>query len=504
MFRFGSRSARSSLVRRGARFSSKTSLKSLDEIPGPYVYPLVYNIPQYLHEATNKEKLMEIYSEMSKKYGMIWKYKLASNVYLVNFHEPRDYEKVFRAEGKNPNSSILVLWPFKEYFDKIGASDSNLLTARGENWRAVRIPMQKEIFSVHASRSYADLLVPIVEDAVRKMTADGSNASGLYNKFTMETMGAVLFNKRLGNLDDTPNLRFLDAVQNVLYYCEKLISTPSQSLGKMMFWKKFEENMNTVYDEGDRYVHALEEALKSDSESDEFKLAAQSYSGKNLLTQNLTPSQIRGNLITFLFAGVDTTSVSLKWLLINLARNSEVQEKLYQEFSTKLEGRTLSTNDLDSSEFPYFRATLKESFRVTPTFGGLIRFLDDDFELNGYLIPKNTLLSYTPYPVLQDPNRLENPKLFQPERWLADTDSDAKDKSDGVYSVYAQVQFGFGPRSCLGAKLATIQLMMFCSRLLQDYRFELDPPNQKWNEVRNLTCYPDPMPTFRFVPRRDS
>jgi cytochrome P450 len=486
------------------RFSSsgnKTSVnvKSVDEIPGPYVFPLLHNFPQFLYEAMNKEKILQIHSDMFKKHGKIWKYKMGS-VYLVNLHEPRDYEKVFRAEGRNPNSSILILWPFKEYFDRLGLSDSNLLTARGEEWRSVRIPMQTEIFSVDASRSYADLLIPIVEDAVSKLAEGGDEVNEVYTRFTLEGMGAVLFNKRLGSLDRTPNLRLISAVQNVLSCCEKLMAVPFQGLSKFLFWKKFEENMNILFEEGDRYVREIEEDLNKSPESEEFKAAAQSYSGKNLLSDNLTRTQIHTNLITFLFAGVDTTSVSLKWLLINLARNPDVQEKLFQEFSSRLQGRTLCTKDLKEFEFSFFRATLKESFRVTPTFGAVVRFFNDDIELNGYNIPKNSLVFYTPFPILQDPKRLANPEKFDPERWLAKANK--ADKSDGVHSVYAQVQFGFGPRSCLGAKLATIEMMMFCSRLLQDYKIELDPPNQKWNAVRNLSLYPVPMPNFKLTPRQ--
>jgi cytochrome P450 len=479
--------------------------KPFEAIPGPFQFPFVGNFPQMVANGLQRDRY-QVSVDMYKKYGPIYKMTIG-NYHIVYVHEPRDYEKVFRAEGRNPLASVLYLWPFHEYNKQRGYGDSNLLGLKGEEWRKIRIPMQEQIFSVTASQAYADLLVPIVEDSVKLVDSFRGKLDQLMPRVTFEMIGAVLFNKRLGSLQSiaqnekqAASERFINSVLSLMASSERMINIPIASIARFLYWDKFKEAMDIMYEEGDKYIALVEDELTKDPQSDEFKRASLSYVGKNLLSSTLTAEQLRSNIITFLFAGVDTTASSIRWLLVNLAQNPEIQEKLYEEFATHLKGRTITSKDLESMEFPYFRATLKESFRLTPTTGGVLRWLEKDIVIQGYNIKQGAAITYAPAPILRDESRLENARTFVPERWLAGVQA-AKTKEDGLNTTFAHVQFGFGPRQCLGAKLANIEIMMFFSRLMQDYRIELDPPTQTWGVSSAMTTVPDPMPTLKFIRR---
>ena len=70
---------------------------------------------------------------------------------------------------------------------------------------------------------------------------------------------------------------------------------------------------------------------------------------------------------TILFAGHETTSTSISWALLELARHPQAQARLLQEILKNKSGRggaELTVADLDN--MPYLQAVLKEVLRIHP------------------------------------------------------------------------------------------------------------------------------------------
>lgn len=81
-------------------------------------------------------------------------------------------------------------------------------------------------------------------------------------------------------------------------------------------------------------------------------------------------------------------------LLYNLAQNPEKQKKLTDEVFRLLPeiDSPMSKDILENS--PYFRATLKESLRVTPLIVGTMRAAGQDLVLSGYKVPKGVRIGF--------------------------------------------------------------------------------------------------------------
>jgi len=89
-----------------------------------------------------------------------------------------------------------------------------------------------------------------------------------------------------------------------------------------------------------------------------------------------------------LFAGVDTTHHVLQWALLNLALNERVQQKLYEEVVSVL-GKDGVLDVEHLTKLPYMGHFLRENHRSTPPFSGaVIRRLEEDVDVCGYLVPK--------------------------------------------------------------------------------------------------------------------
>ena len=84
-------------------------------------------------------------------------------------------------------------------------------------------------------------------------------------------------------------------------------------------------------------------------------------------------------------------------LLYNLAKNQNVQDKLYAEIVRNLPQNGVLT-ETSLKQMSYVKACLKESFRMNfPLPMGSFRRLGDDIILQNYLLPKG--VSYCPYSI---------------------------------------------------------------------------------------------------------
>ena len=87
-------------------------------------------------------------------------------------------------------------------------------------------------------------------------------------------------------------------------------------------------------------------------------------------------------------AGIDTTGNTLSFLLYHLAANPEAQERLRAEVN----GQEWPLTDRSFQRLRYLKAAQKESARLNPIFGLLIRVLAEDIELRGHHVPANTMV----------------------------------------------------------------------------------------------------------------
>lgn len=95
---------------------------------------------------------------------------------------------------------------------------------------------------------------------------------------------------------------------------------------------------------------------------------------------------------------------------------------------------------------------------------GLIRTADEDDEIGGYWIPKDSHVLLSPYGLHHDPRFWTRPERYEPERFLI-----------GKINRNAYIPFNIGPRKCMGWRLAYIDGLMTLAAILQRYTVELRP-----------------------------
>lgn len=167
--------------------------------------------------------------------------------------------------------------------------------------------------------------------------------------------------------------------------------------------------------------------------------------------------QLRDELMTIFLAGHETTAIALSFTLWLIARHEAVQEKLREEWDDVLAGRPVTAADIP--QLPYTKAVLQESMRLYPPAWFLGRETRDNYQLGDYRLPRGTTLFLCPYLLHRDARYFPDPEQFQPERWLA--------AAERTTPRYAYFPFGAGPRSCIGAGFAMLEMTAVLPTLLR-------------------------------------
>jgi cytochrome P450 len=183
---------------------------------------------------------------------------------------------------------------------------------------------------------------------------------------------------------------------------------------------------------------------------------------------------VRDHLLTLFVAGHETVANGLSWACYLLAQHPHVTARLLGELDRELGNRPPTMADLD--RLVYLEQVVKETLRLYPPATSLFRVARAAFEWHGYELPAGATIMYTPFISHRIAEHFPEPEAFLPERF--------DPNSANVPPSYAYIPFGGGPRSCVGAPFAMLELKTVLAMILQRFRLDLVPGQQVITTVR--------------------
>nr|XP_056720845.1 25-hydroxyvitamin D-1 alpha hydroxylase, mitochondrial isoform X2 [Euleptes europaea] len=451
--------------------------KTLAEMPGPSTLSFFTD----LFCKKGLSRLHELQIESKAKYGPIWKASFGP-ILTVNVADPSLIEQVLRQEGKHPIRSDLSSW--KDYRVSRGHS-YGLLTAEGEEWQKIRSILGKHMLKPKEVEAYTGTLNEVVSDLIGRLEHQRNlheqhvvkDVAGEFYKFGLEGISSVLFESRIGCLEPKvpkETETFISSI-NTMFVMTLLTMAMPKILHRIFPkpWQKFCESWDYMF------AFAKGHIDKRMAEVSERISRGEKVEGKYLTyylaQEKLSMKSIYGNVTELLLAGVDTISSTLSWSLYELSRHPQVQADLYKEIMGVMKGNPIPTA-AEVAKMPLLKAVMKETLRLYPVIPGNARVISDrDIQVGDYLVPKKTLISLCQYATSRDEKYFSNPNSFQPERWLHKEDS---------HHPYASIPFGFGKRSCVGRRIAELEVYLAMARILM--RFEVKPA-QEGHAVKPMT-----------------
>ncbi|XP_065390541.1 cytochrome P450 4F12 isoform X3 [Macaca fascicularis] len=179
----------------------------------------------------------------------------------------------------------------------------------------------------------------------------------------------------------------------------------------------------------------------------------------------LSDEDIRAEADTFMFAGHDTTASGLSWILYNLARHPEYQERCRQEVQELLKDRDPKEIEWeDLAQLPFLTMCLKESLRLHPPAPFISRHCTQDIVLpDGRVIPKGIICVINITGVHHNPTVWPDPEVYDPYRFDPENSKER--------SPLAFIPFSAGPRNCIGQAFAMAEMKTVLALMLLHFRF---------------------------------
>jgi cytochrome P450 len=179
-----------------------------------------------------------------------------------------------------------------------------------------------------------------------------------------------------------------------------------------------------------------------------------------------TDREVRDQVMTLMFAGHDTSTSTLTFMMHELARHPDVVAQLCEEQNRVLGGAAPTVDQLER-EMPYLDMVLDEVLRLYPPAWIGPRRAVREFEFGGYTVPHEAYVNYCSWASHRIPEFFPEPEAFIPERFTRERKA--------ALPRGAYVPFGGGQRICIGKRFGQTEVKLVATMLLQRLRLDALP-----------------------------
>lgn len=175
------------------------------------------------------------------------------------------------------------------------------------------------------------------------------------------------------------------------------------------------------------------------------------------------------NLLGFILAGHETTTLALTWSLYLVASHPPTMLRLRAEVATVLGEDAIGPSHIGQLQFT--RQVVCEALRLYPPAYLLTRVAMRDVSIGGHRVRPGDRVNLPVYAIHRRAAHFADPHAFDPDRFAPVGDR---------HSRYAYLPFGAGPRVCLGANFAMAEAVVVLATLVPSAQFEVPSEHQVW------------------------
>ncbi|KAF5316332.1 hypothetical protein D9619_006492 [Psilocybe cf. subviscida] len=495
---------------------------ALDNVPGPKPSSILLGSLKDLRN-TNA---WAFHKTIAQKYGSVIRLKGLFRRDILYVYDPRALHNILVKD-----QYIYEQSPFSITLARL-AFGNGLLSTLGEQHRKQR-KMLNPVFSIAHMRNMVPMFYDIshkLRDAIAKQVANGPLEVEMVSWMTrtaLELIGQTGLGFSFDSLtEDEATHPYANAVKGFvptifkLRFVTPLVPSLSQ-WGSAKFrrfvvdaipWKALHETRDIV-DLMEKTSREIYEDKKRALANGDGALIAKVGQEKDIMSilmranmsaskeEGLTEEELLGQMSTFIFAGMDTTSNALLRILCLLAMHPEVQNRLRQELAEAREDNGDDDVTYDKLVLlPYLDAICRETLRLHPPVTIVQKMAMQDVvlplstpikglngeELHDIHVPKGTqvnvaILAANRNPYIWGPDAEE----WKPDRWLAPLpESVIKAHLPGIYSHL--LTFIGGGRACIGFKFSQLEMKVVLFMLVENFRFSPSKQEIVW-EMNGIT-----------------
>ena len=153
-----------------------------------------------------------------------------------------------------------------------------------------------------------------------------------------------------------------------------------------------------------------------------------------------------------------------------------MQQQCYEEINACIRAH----GQVIQSECNYVNAIIEETFRLRPISDSVPHLSIQNVELDGYLIPKNTIILASLLAPSVNPETFPDPLRFDPNRHLV----------NGVFKQHSHVRpFSVGLRDCPGKRIAKMELFNFTTNIVKTFKITETPNHDNLEIEEHMTIF---------------
>ncbi len=401
----------------------------------------------------NQENPMQVLMALSGKYGGVIPINL-KNQRVMLLSEPAHAERVLVSNADN----------YVKYFDGLRPIfGKSMITVDGALWQKIRAP-QQPAFHPHMFEAYFPYLMSAIDSKMARWAKFASTGETIEMVEETWTLAAEMVCKALFDREMPFNPHFIFGqvktytdvmnhksirLKNVRGELEEM--TQEDAAKAMEVWGQIPEMVTGagVLDHREKTLLAMLEAAAADPSFPEFDR-----------------QQVIDEMKQYLWAGTETTALTLAWSLYLLSQHPAALERIRAEARAVCGERDPQWNEIQ--QLSYTRMVIQETMRLFPPIWALIRIAADDDEIEGHKIKAGDKIVILAYVMHHSPKFWDDPEKFEPERFAPER---AKKRMK-----YSYLPFSAGKRSCIGGALSQIENTLALVQLLRRFTPEYAGP----------------------------
>ncbi|KAJ5698628.1 hypothetical protein N7462_000633 [Penicillium macrosclerotiorum] len=481
--------------------------RRLDSIPGPKGYPFIgigYQLPP---------KAPAVFRKWALEYGDIFKIRVGWYNWVV-INTPEAVREILEKQALHTSSKA----PSPLGHDIVTGGNRMPTMPYGAQWRALRTAV-RQMTTVPMTASFVPSQEFEAKQLIFDLGTDNKSQRNFYQHIRRYALSIIMthtFGTRVKSLDhpaaqnsirtqailrrtSRPGAFLVDELPPLAQLPkwlqpgrkEAMVAAKQIMDIKMILWKQLAEQVSSG-----KAPHCYAKEIYEKKES--------------WYAQGLTEEHLIWLTTGLVEAGFETTAATLNSLVLQLAANKTIQDKVHEELMDIVGPDRLPRFE-DICNLRYVRACVKEMLRMNPIIApGIRHYADEDVVYKGHIIPKGTVLVANTAFLHYDPSRFDRAFEFKPERYLDHKLYSAEYAAMGDPTKRDHFTFSTGRRMCPGARLAENSLDIALAAIL--WAYEIRPPLVNGVEMDidlSDNAYTDagftiPKPfSARFVPRTE-
>jgi cytochrome P450 len=481
------------------------AIREIGALPGPRGLPLLGSLHRW--DASRAHLILE---QWAREHGPIYRFRLGWQSVVV-ISEADAMMSVLRERPHDFRRHFAV----RPIFREMGID--GLFSAEGDDWRRQRPLVMRALDPVHLRRFFPTVVTATERLQARWLAAATAGAPvdlrADLTRYTVDVTCSLAFGTDVATLsrDD------VDPLQPHLDRVFAGIARRINALWPTWRWyrTRADREMERSLTVAGRAVQGfIANARAEMARRPELRQAPQNLL-QALLAANedatLSDAELRGNVMTLLLAGEDTTANTIAWALHLLSLHPDVRRAARTEAIEALAAeredgtRPVALHDFDSTRgLPLIEGVVLEALRLKPVAPLNMFTAVRETVLVGTRIPPRTLVCILKRPPATDPRHFADAGAFRPQRWLAGEAAASGAGSQSAPSVggggrRAFMPFGGGPRFCPGRYLALLEAKMVLATTLAS--FELEPTGDPVGEQMGMTMQPRGLKVLLRLPK---